>query len=221
MATEKISVYNLADLKNTSDDAIPNYLNSLKFKQSHFLADVRLALGYSAVVVAGACFAWDYKFGFESTKIYTVIAVVLYMLLNGALTLWMSMVEKGTVYQGLAPSGEKITISTKANKNDPTYLVTITVEPKKGGVQVIELAKPFAAFFDETGRFVAAPFQEILASAIPAIGKQDPKRVKIVSQDKLDANPELLEAVLAASAADGSASGAEPTEKKAGKRRKA
>ncbi len=74
VSQEKISVYNIAgawparanqtpcakkpkeltrkgwpDLKNTSDDAIPNYLNSLKIKQSHYLTDVRLALGYSAL----------------------------------------------------------------------------------------------------------------------------------------------------------------------------
>ncbi|CRJ85632.1 hypothetical protein BN1723_000003, partial [Verticillium longisporum] len=68
---ERITVHNLADLKNTSDDAIPNYLNSLKFTQSHTLVDIRLALGYTAFAIAGACFAWDYKFGFDATKQYS------------------------------------------------------------------------------------------------------------------------------------------------------
>ncbi|KMQ81568.1 signal peptidase complex, partial [Lasius niger] len=97
-----------ADLKNTSDDAIPNYLNSLKFKQSHRLVNVRLALGYSAFALAAACFLWDYKFGFESTKEYTALAVGVYMMLSAALTYWISDVEKGAVYQGTAPSGEKV-----------------------------------------------------------------------------------------------------------------
>lgn len=76
------------------------------------------------------------------------------------------------------------------------------------------MAKPFASFFDESGYFVAVPFQEILATAVPAVGKLDPKRVKSESQELLNTNPELLDAVLAASA-----TGAEPVE--GGKRRKA
>lgn len=123
--SEKISVYNLAgtprpslssptqltpspDLKNTSDDALPNYLNSLKFKQSHRLADVRLALGYSAFFLAAACFAWDYKLGHERTKLATAAAVALYVVLNAAMTGWMSFVERGVVYEGVAPSGETV-----------------------------------------------------------------------------------------------------------------
>lgn len=98
----------MPDLKNTSDDAIPNYLNSLKFKQSHTLIDVRLALGYSALLIAGACFAWDYKLGWDDTKYYTAAAVAVYTLVNGALTLWIWLVEKGVVYQGTSPSGEKV-----------------------------------------------------------------------------------------------------------------
>ncbi|KAJ6783417.1 hypothetical protein PWT90_02227 [Aphanocladium album] len=203
MATEKISLYNLADLKNTSDDAIPNYLNSLKFKQTHFLQDVRLALGYSAFTIAALCFLWDYKLGWDSTKHFTAAAVVIYMILNAALTYWMSYKEKNVIYEGTAPSGEKIIISTSTKKNVPTYNLAITVEPKKGGgkAQTYSLAKEFAGWFDEVGFFVAAPFQEMLASAVPLIGKQDPKRVK-VSQETLDANPGLLDAVLAASGTD-------------------
>lgn len=96
------------DLKNTSDDAIPNYLNSLKFTQSHTLTDVRLALGYSAFFLAAACFAWDYYLGWDNTKLYTAIAVGVYTLLNGALTGWIMFVEKGVVYEGTSPSGEKV-----------------------------------------------------------------------------------------------------------------
>merc|ERR1711939_65250 len=54
VSQEKISVHSLADLKNTSDDAIPAYLNSLSFKQSHTLTDTRLALGYSAFLICAA-----------------------------------------------------------------------------------------------------------------------------------------------------------------------
>ncbi|KAG5983426.1 hypothetical protein E4U55_008196 [Claviceps digitariae] len=221
MASEKISLYNLADLKNTSDDALPNYLNSLKFKQSHFLTDVRLALGYGAFAIAAACFGWDYKFGFESTKYYTAAAVATYALLNGLLTFWMSSVEKGTVYQGKAPSGETVTIRTSTKKNDPTYHLTAVTEGKTGAPQEVTVSRSFAEWFDETGRFVAQPFQEFLASSVPAIGKQDPKRIKSVAQDLVGANPELLDAMLTGTTPgdEAGSTAAETTEKK-GKRRK-
>lgn len=99
------------DLKNTSDDTIPVYLNSLKFRQSHRLTDVRLALGYSALILAAACFGWDYKLGFDNTKYYTAAAVVIYGCLNSALTLWIWKKEKGVVYVGTAPSGETVSIA--------------------------------------------------------------------------------------------------------------
>ena len=89
-----------SDLKNTTDDALPNYLTSLKFKQSHFLTDVRLALGYSAVVVAAITFYFDYKLGWDKTKDQTYWAVITYFILNGALTVWIWGIEKGKIFTG-------------------------------------------------------------------------------------------------------------------------
>ncbi|KAI9167520.1 Signal peptidase complex subunit SPC2 [Paramyrothecium foliicola] len=242
-SAESISLYNLADLKNTSDDAIPNYLNSLKFKQSHTLTDVRLALGYGAFTIAAACFLWDYKFGFEDTKYFTAVAVAVYTVLNGGLTLWMSEVEKGNIYQGTAPSGEKvnsntlqsaafangpnfkqISIISSTKKFDPVYRLQVTVTSQSGETQTYEVNKHFKEWFDVAGRLIATPLQEILASSVPLIGKRDPKRVKMASQELLDGNPELLDAILAANNASGAAASttaAEPAEKKAEKRRKA
>ncbi|KAK0655574.1 microsomal signal peptidase 25 kDa subunit-domain-containing protein [Cercophora newfieldiana] len=225
---EKISVYNLADLKNTSDDAIPNYLNSLKFQQSHRLTDVRLTLGFSALAIAGACLAWDYKFGFDSTKYYTAAAVALYSLLNGALTLWIFYVERGTIYEGTAPSGDKLRISTHSKKNEPVYNVTVEVVGKDGKKgETIEIKRPFTEWFDAAGHFVAAPFQSVLATGIPAVGRADPKRV-MRADDKVkvevggtEYTPEML-AMLASSmqGAGVEASGAEPKSGKKGERRR-
>ena len=89
-----------ADLKNTTDDALPNYLNSLKFKQDHGLTDVRLALGYTAVTIAGILFYADWKLGWDATKAYTLWAVTAYFILNSALTIWIWGIEKGIVYSG-------------------------------------------------------------------------------------------------------------------------
>ena len=116
MASQKIAVYSLSgkfcpstretfaliklDLKNTTDDALPNYLTSLKFKQSHSLTDVRLALGYAAVLIAAITFYADYKLGWDKTKSATFWAVLVYFTLNGALTFWIWGVERGNVFKG-------------------------------------------------------------------------------------------------------------------------
>ena len=118
MSNSKISVYSLPgstflyisinwrlrltwlDLKNTTDDALPNYLTSLNFSQSHFLTDIRLCLGYCAVMIAAFTFYFDWKLGWDMTKNVTVWAVVAYFILNGALTAWIWEVEKGKVFLG-------------------------------------------------------------------------------------------------------------------------
>ncbi|KAI1426429.1 microsomal signal peptidase 25 kDa subunit-domain-containing protein [Xylaria sp. FL1777] len=221
---ERITVHNLADLKNTSDDAIPNYLNSLKFKQDHNLVDTRLALGYSAFAIAAACFLWDYKLGFESTKWYTAAAVALYSIINGALTIWITFVEKGTVYQGKAPDGTKISVSTSTKKNEPTYYVVVDVTPKGGAASKIEFARSFTEWFDVQGHFVALPFQIMLATTVPLIAQADPKRVasppSTESSGFLDVDAETLDA-LAAAETTGAESSATGSGGKKTKRRKA
>lgn len=90
----------MPDLKSTTDDALPNYLTSLKFVEDNTYTDVRLALGYTAVAIAGGLFYADYKLGWDVTKPYTLPAVILYFLLNGAFTYWIWFVEKGAVFVG-------------------------------------------------------------------------------------------------------------------------
>ncbi|KAI0442339.1 microsomal signal peptidase 25 kDa subunit-domain-containing protein [Xylaria telfairii] len=222
---ERITVHNLADLKNTSDDAIPNYLNSLKFKQDHTLIDTRLALGYGAFAISAACFLWDYKLGFESTKWYTAAAVALYTLVNGALSVWISFVEKTTVYQGTSSDGTKkpkkqISVATSTKKNDPTYYVVVDVTPKGGAARKIEFARSFTEWFDVRGHFVALPFQTMLATTVPLIAKADPKRAaaaaaappppaSTASSDFLNVDAQTLDALAAAEStgADSSATG--------------
>lgn len=101
MAESRISPYSLNDLKNTTDDALGNYLRGLSFKQDNSKLDTRLAIGYVAVIIAGATFAADYKLGWEATKVWTAVAVAAYAVLSTGLTYWMSMVEKGLVFEGL------------------------------------------------------------------------------------------------------------------------
>ena len=109
-----------SDLKNTTDDTIPNYLSSLKFKQSHFLLDVRLALGYSAVTLTAAIFLLDRQYGWEKTKDYTLWAVIVYFVLNTALNAWTTFVEKGQVFLG---TRDNISVCMSCHRFLPTPLI--------------------------------------------------------------------------------------------------
>lgn len=100
MSDGKIAVYSVPDLKNTTDDALPNYLTSLKFKPNYQTQDIKLALGYTAVAISAALFYADWKLGWDQTKAYTLPAVAVYFLLNGIFTYWIFYVEKGAIFVG-------------------------------------------------------------------------------------------------------------------------
>lgn len=188
MSNEKISLYSLNDLKNNSDDALQTYLNSIKFRQSHRLCDIRLALGYAGISISAITFFWDYKFGFDSTKVYTSIAVLLYTIINGILTYWMTFIEKDIIYIGTNPKGDKIQISSKTTKHVPIYNLTITTYPKgqPQKPQSQTLNKSFNEWFNKAGYFVPLSFQQMLASNVPLIGAADPTRVvSTIAEKKL------------------------------------
>ncbi|KAH6670612.1 putative signal peptidase complex subunit SPC2 [Halenospora varia] len=175
VSQERISVHSLADLKNTSDDALPPYLNSLSFTQSHTLTDTRLALGYSAFAICCATFYWDYTYGFESTKTYTLFAVILYTILNSILTFWIWGVEKGTVYVGTNKNGETVKIRSKNEKHVPKYVLTVETTSKEGRRKRKVVKREFREWFDSQGHFHSKPFQQMLAQSVEVIGKADPK----------------------------------------------
>ena len=76
------------------------YMKDLDYVQSHLLSDIRLGLGYTAVIACAAAAYYEYKVGFQEAKGISMLAVGLYFLLNTALYLWGWLIEKDTVYIG-------------------------------------------------------------------------------------------------------------------------
>jgi len=174
MTNPTIQVYSLPDLKNTTDDALPNYLTSLKFEQSHFLTDVRLALGYSAITIAAITFYFDYTLGWDKTKEYTLWAVLAYFTLNGALTLWTWFAEKGKIFTG-ERNGTILTIASHVPKHKPIYNLKVRYNNAKTDLpfdwQELEISAPFTKWFAADGQFIAKPFQDWLAAEVPIVGQ--------------------------------------------------
>ncbi|BFZ63939.1 hypothetical protein YB2330_005076 [Saitoella coloradoensis] len=174
-APEAINKSNLVDLKNTSDDAIAPFMSGLGYTQSHYLTDIRLAIGYLAAAIIALTAFNDYKKGFTPAKSHTLIGVVLYFVLNTVLTLWMFFVEKGTVYVGSDHTkGKNIKVESLGPKRkwEPRYrLKVVKLEDMEKDLEV-EVEGEFGEWFDEDGVLVRKNFDEFLAGALAQLEKK-------------------------------------------------
>ncbi|KAI9662125.1 MAG: Alpha subunit of the F1 sector of mitochondrial F1F0 ATP synthase [Alyxoria varia] len=207
MTAPKVSLYSLPDLKNTLDDHIPIYLSSQntpsnkplsakqQFQSVHSKTYIRLGLGYGAVAIALYIFYLDYvqKKEFVDTKGVTLIAVIAYFILNGFLTAWIWLGERGIIFEGTraeTSGGRGKSSSSKPittlqfhshqphQKYSPTYRLSATwnvtgangySDPSKSGSK--EISAPFTNFFASDGYFVAEEFEAWLKREIPVLEK--------------------------------------------------
>ena len=113
----KVNNASLSELKTTSDDAIApvslnlsrhtngQYMKSINYVQSHTLTDVRLILGYAAVLAVAAAAYYEYKVGFQQAKTWSILSVGTYFFLNAGLYIWTTYIESETVYVGKKGDG--------------------------------------------------------------------------------------------------------------------
>ncbi|KAF7299392.1 putative signal peptidase complex subunit 2 [Mycena indigotica] len=121
-ARDVVKVNNLSstELKNACDDALKRYLSRPElFKQNHQHTDVRLALGWLSVFVAGGTGLYGYKVEFEASKPVVWAGLIVYLLLTFTQTLYAYFVEGDTVYVGKRKTfskrieTERITIASR------------------------------------------------------------------------------------------------------------
>ncbi|KAL9111382.1 MAG: hypothetical protein Q9227_004259 [Pyrenula ochraceoflavens] len=177
---QKIPVYSLNDLKNTTDDALAPYLTKLSkpytLKQSHYYTNVRLAVGYTAVLIGAATFYADWKLGWDKTKDATLVACVVYFVLNGFLTYWIWLAESGKVFVGYREGGQKLTLSSSVQKHKPVYKLKVVYEAPSGQKWMDqEIEAPFHRWFSSDGFLQKAHLQHWLANTIEMVGMADPK----------------------------------------------
>ncbi|KIV91816.1 hypothetical protein PV10_06313, partial [Exophiala mesophila] len=171
---QKVALYATNDLKNATDDAVAPFLTSLPkpytFTQQHKTTNIRLALGYTAVAIAGALFYADYKLGWDATKPYTAPACIAYFLLNSALTYWIWAVEAGTIFVGTREGGQKLTIKSSAKKHSSIYKLKITYEAPSGKKwEDKEVSTSFTEWFSIQGYLQKKEFQAWLTKNIDVL----------------------------------------------------
>ncbi|KAI0251208.1 microsomal signal peptidase 25 kDa subunit-domain-containing protein [Lactifluus subvellereus] len=75
----KVNNASLSELKNALDDAIKRFLSRPDlFKQIHLHTDVRLALGWLGVFVAGTTAFYSWRLEFEQSKPVMWIGLIVY-----------------------------------------------------------------------------------------------------------------------------------------------
>ncbi|BGP28011.1 signal peptidase complex subunit 2 [Rhodotorula toruloides] len=118
----KVNNASLTELKNALDDVVKEYfcLATHRFTRSHTHEDVRLAVGWTSVVVAAATGYYGYVTDFHESKYWVSVGVVLYVVLNTVLALYVAYVEKNVIFVGKRRtiasriSTERLTISSLA-----------------------------------------------------------------------------------------------------------
>ncbi|BGP20623.1 hypothetical protein JCM10213_007159 [Rhodosporidiobolus nylandii] len=132
----KVNTANLTELKTAVDDVVREFfsLPDHRFTRSHLHEDVRLALGWTAVAVAGATGWYGYKTEFHDSKQLVGAGVAIYVLLNTILALYIALVEKNTIFLGKRRTfasritTERLTLSSLASSS-PTHSTTSSWVP--------------------------------------------------------------------------------------------
>ncbi|KAF8306711.1 hypothetical protein DL93DRAFT_2065327 [Clavulina sp. PMI_390] len=169
----KVNNANVTELKIACDDAVRRYFSRPdQFRTRHRHTDVRLALGWASVIVAGATGYYGWKRDFDEAKPLVTVGVVLYFLLTTIQTLYAYYVEGKTIFVGkrktlvnrieserIEISSETLTSPPSSKSTLPRYSLTLSYSRHTGGGKpktVLRKAsssheRPYTDFFDEDG----------------------------------------------------------------------
>ncbi|ODQ64102.1 microsomal signal peptidase 25 kDa subunit [Nadsonia fulvescens var. elongata DSM 6958] len=161
------NLYSQNDLKNVCDDHISSIFGSEGYTQTHTLVDTRLALGYTSIVISAIVAYYDYKVGFKNALVFTTTGVIIYFVLNAALTYWLLNVEKNCVFQG-TKGDTRITVRSGGKNTEPIYELEIVLEDKLGkNISHEKFKLSFEQFFDLNGFIVFNKFSKSVKECLP------------------------------------------------------
>ncbi|KAJ6595546.1 microsomal signal peptidase 25 kDa subunit-domain-containing protein [Mycena vulgaris] len=122
----KVSNLSVTELKNACDDAVKRHLSRPElFKQINQHTDVRLALGWLSVFVAGGTGFYGYKVEFEQSKPIVWAGLILYMFLTFAQSLYSYFVEGDVVFVGKRKTFSKRIITERISIASHTIPVSV------------------------------------------------------------------------------------------------
>lgn len=158
-------------MRTVVDDNLQASLGKLGYAQSFTLTDLKLALGYMTIAIAGGLFYLDKKFEFKDAYNFTVAGIVVYFIISGIHLFFTSGKFKNNKYVGYNDSKEKILISSWTNKYEPTYHYKIVINDDES--RAITSQFPFTSVFDSFGYYKSDLTTEILQKELEKFGKKD------------------------------------------------
>ncbi|CCD24785.1 signal peptidase complex subunit SPC2 NDAI_0D04720 [Naumovozyma dairenensis CBS 421] len=144
--SKPVNVYSTPEVAKVLDEALPSVLETLNYKESFKLIDIKLIIGYSIAAVAGTSFLLDKKLGHKNVIAYQEILVACYFFLSALLWYFKKYIEKSVTYTGQhSQNGSKIAISTSYEEAEPKYYVTFVKNDTKDEEfkRVLETTKVF------------------------------------------------------------------------------
>ncbi|KAJ7163082.1 microsomal signal peptidase 25 kDa subunit-domain-containing protein [Mycena filopes] len=145
----KVNNFNLTELKNACDDAVKRYLSRPElFKQIHQHTDVRLALGWLSVFVAGGTGLYGYKIEFEQSKPVVWVGLILYFLLTFTQTLYSYFIEGDIVFVGKRKTFSKRIMTeriTLSSRTVPVSFSSTPTAPSANPISISALTAPASA----------------------------------------------------------------------------
>lgn len=157
----------IPDLRTAVDDNLPASLAQLGYTQSFSLIDLKIALGYTTVLIAAGLFLVDKKYGFESIFNITIAAILVYALASVVLYYFSSVGEyKNNKYIGYNEKGEKILVASWTMKHKPIYHIKIALDNKEEITAELDFTKVFDGWGyykqDETTEFLKGVIEKKL-----------------------------------------------------------
>lgn len=162
METSITNSSSVVDLRNATDEYLPELLESLGYEQSFTLIDAKLGLGLLTVAIAGLLFYLDKHYSFKDTYYVIIGCIVVYFLISMAHLYLLSGPEKNNKYVGYSDSKQKILVHTWTSKYDPIYNVKLFVNDKEQA----DLQIPFTEFFDSFGYLNKEAFTGLLKTGL-------------------------------------------------------
>ncbi|OBZ67623.1 hypothetical protein A0H81_12268 [Grifola frondosa] len=182
----KVNNASVTEMKHACDDALKRFLSRPDlFKQIYTHTDVRLALGWLSVFVAGGTGLYGWKVDFENSKPGVWAGVILYVLLTLAQTLYAYFVEGDIVFVGKRKTfdkrivTERITVTSRTIPSTPAtapaYALSLTYVCSAAGGKTL-LGKGRAAaergyneFFDTRGVMDQERFERWVGSVVSPV----------------------------------------------------
>lgn len=163
--------YDPYSIKGKLDEYITHELNnSRKFKQSFEYSNIKILLGFIAVIFTTIAHVYEYIFDAHFPKDYniTAICVVGYFLFNVLFQVFENYYEKETFYSGdPGIKGVKsIDLSSTIEKFDHMFKVKLFTYFESGICKDVEFSASVAEFFSKDGHLVKSNVQRLIEKII-------------------------------------------------------